>query len=231
MSTLFSVTTQKHTSRQWDRWFFIKKDTKCIKCTLNYKLQTFFLRRITFTLSVDTTMLTFFFFIFFSLNSYWGGRMILSLTFQVQAKKEVQTQMKPDWLLCYWNYISLSPAETELFTRENWNIGKARRDNDRKICLTIFFSGGKLRLSKQRETVSLCFWKLFKLSKRLPRGRQACVGHFHPPPWLMLETVPSASTAGTARSKYQRPEIWEQAWFIWSYIARFEKINKKTYIR
>lgn len=57
---------RKHTSLLF--WLWRDKTNVCEGLTF------LFLRRMTLMESVDTTMLTFFFFMFFSLNSYCGGR-------------------------------------------------------------------------------------------------------------------------------------------------------------
>lgn len=77
--------------------FFLKKKTKDINIIHKSKahftgLTFFFLCRITLMQSVDTTILTFFFFIFFSLNSYCEGK--ITLKFKVGQKGK----FKPKWL-------------------------------------------------------------------------------------------------------------------------------------
>lgn len=79
----FSLWPHKNTWVNSDKGVFHKtKDIIPIKSHFT-GLTFFLLRKITLTLSVDTTMLTFFFFIFFSLNSYCKGKMMFKLTFKV----------------------------------------------------------------------------------------------------------------------------------------------------
>lgn len=91
-----------------------------------------FLRRITLMQSVDTTMLTFFFFIFFSLNSYCEG----------EKKKTVKNSQNDHLIWCDQHQISQELAEFRLFAQDIWHIGKERLDGaHRKIFLMSFFWG------------------------------------------------------------------------------------------
>ena len=118
----------------------------------------FFLRRITLTQSVDTTMLTFFFFMFFSLNSYCGKK------------------GKVYWQNTAWLDVLNIITERELFTQAKWKgEGIMQRGEHFHLLLR-----GNVRLSKHGETVSFCFWELLKFSKAdIPDGGR-WVELFHP---------------------------------------------------
>lgn len=161
MSTLFSVTTLK--DNNWDIFYKTAETVQGIWSNkmVSKGLTFFFLRKITLTKSVDTTMLTFFFFIFFSLNSYCGGRMI-ELTDLAKKKKVIQ---KWHCKACIkYRMIPLSKSFLH-------NINDTERIMQIENMSDYLLLRGNLKSSKHWDTVSFCFLELFKLSKAdFPQG-------------------------------------------------------------
>lgn len=126
-----------------------------------------FLRKITLTKSVDTTMLTFFFFMFFNLNSYCEGRID-------RINNKSKSWIKANWLQYYPVWLALNI----FMVLQRWSSMKRRDHTDRSYLfslssspeenwdgvniekLSVSLSGSFLsfqRLTSQREA-DMCAW-------------------------------------------------------------------------
>ena len=118
MTTLFSART--HNKRRVVTQAFSEGEMIQMKSQVT-GLTFLFLRKITLMASVDTTMLTFFFLIFFSLNSYCKEvRGDVEIPLHGWPEKLIQTKQI---IMLLWAAITenhTAPAEPELFTQDKW---------------------------------------------------------------------------------------------------------------
>lgn len=129
----FSLLQDKnHTGSRWQLWLKTKMSFK-VRKQVNGKIicgcarPTFlFLRKITLTKSVDTTMLTFFFFMFFNLNSYCEGRID-------RINNKSKSWIKANWLQYYPVWLALNI----FMVLQRWSSMKRRDHTDRSYLFSL----------------------------------------------------------------------------------------------
>lgn len=129
----FSLLQDKnHTGSRWQLWLKTKMSFK-VRKQVNGKIicgcarPTFlFLRKITLTKSVDTTMLTFFFFMFFNLNSYCEGRID-------RINNKSKSWIKANWLQYYPVWLALNI----FMVLQRWSLMKRRDHTDRSYLFSL----------------------------------------------------------------------------------------------
>lgn len=149
-----------------------------------------FLRKITLTKSVDTTMLTFFFFMFFNLNSYCEGRID-------RINNKSKGWIKPNWLQYYPVWLALNI----FMVLQRWSSMKRRDHTERGYFFLPSSSPEENWDGVNVKKLSVSLFGSFLSFQRLTSQRKADMcGTLSS--LCLINSVSSAATAGSDSKSY-----------------------------